>query len=64
MIRKLSFNAYYLHPSTVADNFGGWDSGVARVHAAGVDRAKAMQVFKRAHPPVPLQPRRKGGDAW
>lgn len=64
MIRKLGFNAYYLHPSTVADNFGGWDAGVARVRAASADRAKTMQVFKRARPPVSLQPRRKRGDEW
>ena len=58
MIRKLSANTYCLHPSKVARNFGGWDAAVWRVRAAG-DHRKAIAVFKRARPAIPLQPRRE-----
>ena len=64
MIRRLSPTAYCLHPRTVAANFGGWDPGVLRVRAASADREKAMQVFRRARPPVPLQPKRSRRDEW
>jgi len=64
MIRKLSPSTYCLHPRTVAANFGGWDQGVVRVRAASADRDKAMQVFKQAQAPVPLQPRRRRREAW
>jgi hypothetical protein len=64
MIRKLSANTYYLHPSKVARNFGGWDAAVWRVRAAGADHRKAIAVFKRAHPAIPLQPRRERSAAW
>jgi hypothetical protein len=64
MIRKLSANAYCLHPRKVARNFGGWDVAVWRVRAAGADHRKAIQVFKRAHPAISLQPRRERSLYW
>ncbi len=64
MIRKVSFNAYCLHPGTVARNFGGWEAGPYRERAANADRAKAMQVFKRKRAPVPLNPKQRRADAW
>jgi hypothetical protein len=64
LIRKLSANTYCLHPSKVARNFGGWEAAIRHVRAAGADRRKAIAVFKRAHPAIPLQPRRERSAAW
>jgi hypothetical protein len=64
MIRKVSPSNYYLHPNTVARNFGGWEAGPYRDHAASADRDKAMQVFKQHHAPVPLQPKQRRGETW
>jgi hypothetical protein len=64
MIRKVSFNAYCLHPRAATRDFGGWDAGLDRARAAGADREKAMQVFKRRRAPVPLQPRQRSSQAW
>jgi hypothetical protein len=58
MIRKLSLSAHYLHSSEVARNFGGWDAGLYRAHAANIGHERAMQVFKRRRPPVSLQLKR------
>ena len=58
MIRKLSLSAHYLHSSRVARNFGGWDAGLYRPHAANAGHEKAMQVFRRSQPPISLQPKR------
>ncbi|HEX6119772.1 MAG TPA: hypothetical protein VFZ03_10020 [Dongiaceae bacterium] len=64
MIRKLNANTYCLHPAKVARNFGGWDAAVWHVRAAGASHRKAIAVFKRARPAIPLQPRRERSAAW
>ncbi|HEY1384176.1 MAG TPA: hypothetical protein VGF43_11200 [Dongiaceae bacterium] len=58
MIRKLSLSAHYLHSAQVARNFGGWDAGLYRPHAANIGRERAMQVFRRRRPSVSLRPKR------
>ena len=63
MIRKLGHSAHYLHTSRVARNFGGWEAGLYRVQATNIGHEKAMQVFKRPHPPISLQPKRGWKDA-
>jgi hypothetical protein len=62
MIRKLSLSAHYLHSSDVARNFGGWDAGLYRAHAANVGHDRAMQVFKRRRPRASLRPKRDWKD--
>ncbi|WP_162917084.1 hypothetical protein [Dongia deserti] len=64
MIRKVSSQAYCLHPRTVARNFGGWEAGLYRARAASVDSEKAMQVFKHQRAPVPLQPKQRRNESW
>ena len=64
MIRKVSRNAYYLHPTTIARNFGGWDAGLYRTHAASAGHEKAMQVFRKRRAPVPLQPKQRRNEEW
>lgn len=64
MIRKVGQHAYCLHPATVARNFGGWEAGPYRQHAARMDGEKAMQVFKQRRAPVPLQPKQRRSDPW
>jgi hypothetical protein len=64
MIRKVSPNAYCLHPKAVARNFGGWEAGPYRDRAASADREKAMEVFKQQRAPVPLQPKQRRNEAW
>jgi hypothetical protein len=64
MIRKLNPSIYYLHPRTVARNFGGWEAGPYRERAANVNRKKAMQVFKQHRAPVSLQPKQRRGEPW
>jgi hypothetical protein len=63
MIRKLSLSAHYLHSAQVAHNFGGWDAGLYRPHAATIGHQRAMHVFKRQRPPVSLRPKRGSKDA-
>jgi len=58
MIRKLSSTGYMLESERASVNFGGWEAGVFRPHTAAQQRRKAMDVFKRANPEVPLNPAR------
>ena len=64
MIRKVSAQAYCLHPRTVARNFGGWVAGPYREHAANTNHEKAMQVFRQRQAPVPLQPKQRRSEIW
>ena len=63
MIRKLSLSAHYLHSTQVARNFGGWEAGLYRPHAANIGHERAMQVFRRQRAPVSLRPKRGWKDA-
>jgi hypothetical protein len=64
MIRKLSSQAYCLHPRTVARNFGGWEAGPYRELAANANHEKAMQVFRQRQAPVSLQPKQRRTQEW
>lgn len=65
MIRKLDANHYYLAPRQLAASGGQeWGAETSRVRTAAGQRDRAMRVFKRARPPVPLQPRQKRSAEW
>jgi hypothetical protein len=65
MIRKLDYDHYCLTPRQLAANSGQeWGAEACRVRTAADHRDRAMQVFKRARPPVPLQPNQKRSTEW
>ena len=64
MIRKLSSQTYCLHPRTVARNFGFWEDGPYREHAANANHEKTMQIFRQRQAPVPLHPKQRRSETW
>ena len=54
MIRKLHSTGYMLKSEAASANFGGWEAGVFRPRQAARQHRKAMDVFKRSSPEVPL----------
>ena len=66
MIRRVNYDSYFLGSKATPANFGGWDAGVFRPHRVAGQHRKAMDVFKRSTPEVPLNPirTRKTGLRW
>lgn len=65
MIRKLDYDHYCLTPRQLAANSGQeWSAEARRARIAAGQRDRAMRVFKRARPPVPLNPKRKRSTEW